>query len=277
MSAFDRSVVRRKRWTPARIRKAIALPKPVGAIDKAEEYTLGKRLPDLTPLDSLALREIADVLDVAQTAECGRTQATRWLLVPAPMWLIEALAVFEADPEDLEPNQDNERGEDDEPSVSWLAGSLQQQRQSVEAAPHIGRAARQPDLRPDRNRDHRSWQHRRITRRSAAASTVSNVDPQTTAVTISSISIRPTPAAVRARPAVLGLRHCRRQGHGHEGRRLRRPLPANTGQLLTPTEQPRFAAMLCLRATADTDVLRHLTFNGSRRAMASMARSSMLS
>jgi hypothetical protein len=129
LSALDRSVVRRKRWTPARIRKAIALPKPVGAIDKAEEYTLGKRLPDLTPLDSLALREIAenaDVLDVAQTAECGRTQATRWLLVPAPMWLIEALAVFEADPEDLEPNQDDERGEDDEPSVGWLAGSLQQ-------------------------------------------------------------------------------------------------------------------------------------------------------
>lgn len=105
------------RWTPARIRKATAYPKPEGAIRKLRDEQAGRfgPLPDLSPLERMVLRHIAnelDILDVVTPTDDGRDM-DQWMVVRAPAWLLGCLAEFEADREDLEDGHDTEPEETD--------------------------------------------------------------------------------------------------------------------------------------------------------------------
>lgn len=73
------------------------------------------------------LREIianADLLDVVTHDECGWI-SDRWLLVRAPWWLLDLLAKFEAEREDLE-DDEREPDVDDEPSLGSSDKSIDQ-------------------------------------------------------------------------------------------------------------------------------------------------------
>lgn len=99
------------RWTAARIRRAILLPKPRGAIAAYRAENAGR--PRAPRPDELALlryiAEAADLLDVGPS-DFG----TAWLLVPMPAAMLDALAEFEAELHDLEPDADDEPDTDHE-------------------------------------------------------------------------------------------------------------------------------------------------------------------
>ncbi len=98
------------RWTRTRIEKAIRCPKPKHAMLKAMEFNWGTTGRCKDPKALRALRHIAnnaDLLDVPTPADTSR-HCDRWLLIRAPEWLIDALAMFEAGLDDLEADQDAE-------------------------------------------------------------------------------------------------------------------------------------------------------------------------
>lgn len=114
------------RWTPTRIAKAMLCPKPKDAVAKAMAYEHGTLarwsfVPDQERrlLDFIASH--ADLLDLPAPHGTSWPGPVAWLLVPAPLWLLEGLAQVGADREDLEttedaePDQDGEAGSDDEP------------------------------------------------------------------------------------------------------------------------------------------------------------------
>ena len=110
------------RWTPHRIRRAVALPKPRGALSAMHDYEMGRLVgrPKPTPLELRLLEHIAtnaDLLDVPrETQPARRKDPDGWLLVPAPQWLIDALAEFGAESEDDEVDEDREADFDNEES-----------------------------------------------------------------------------------------------------------------------------------------------------------------
>lgn len=99
------------RWTAARIRRAIAHPKPQGAIAAYRAGMTGR--PRAARPDELALlryiAETADLLDVGPS-----DHGVAWLLVPMPSRMLDALAEFEAELHDLE-GDEREPDADDEP------------------------------------------------------------------------------------------------------------------------------------------------------------------
>ena len=105
----------RVRWTPARIRRAMLLPKPRGAIAKAMQTAT--EVAPTTPDQVKALQHLAEHGDfiaapVPEHHHNPNSGAPGWLLVPAPVWLLEALSTFGADAAELEPEpiEDNEDG-----------------------------------------------------------------------------------------------------------------------------------------------------------------------
>jgi hypothetical protein len=100
------------RWTAARIRRAILLPKPRGAI-AAYRTGMTARSDELVLVRHIA--ETADLIDVGPTAA-----GTAWLLVPMPAAMLDALAVIGAATEDFEDGHDREDAADGEPSIGAL-------------------------------------------------------------------------------------------------------------------------------------------------------------
>jgi hypothetical protein len=92
-----------RRWTPRRIRNALLCPKPEGAIGTAYAWKDG-RWPNrnrITDKERAALQHIVEHADLLSTST---TPGTGWLLVEAPLWVLEALCRFEAEREDDEPD-----------------------------------------------------------------------------------------------------------------------------------------------------------------------------
>lgn len=118
MSIVEADVVR---WTPNRIRKALALPKPRHAIQQMWDYQSGRLVgrPKTSPLDLRLLAYIAghaDLLDVPRPPRKEQPAAPDgWLLLPAPQWVIDALATFGSETDDHEPDADLEVDADREP------------------------------------------------------------------------------------------------------------------------------------------------------------------
>lgn len=97
------------RWTPAAIRKATPFPKPKGEVAKERAFNRGGVSRDLSSLERRLLRAIiskADLLDPVTKDERGNKE--RWLLVPARQWMLDLMAVFEVEREDLEDCVDRE-------------------------------------------------------------------------------------------------------------------------------------------------------------------------
>jgi hypothetical protein len=123
-----------QRWTPSRIRSATPFPRPRGARAEAIAYRGGGAARDLASLERRLLRAIiskADLLGPVTKDELGREE--RWLLVPAQRWMLDLMAVFEVEREDLEDGHDAEDdGCGEEPSLGssedvvdqslWAAG-----------------------------------------------------------------------------------------------------------------------------------------------------------
>ena len=116
----------RARWTPTRIRKATLLPKPRGAIAKALNhlYATDPRQASACPMERRMLdyiAEHADLIDLALPTQLEEEldepigARARWLLLPSPAWLLDALATHGAEREDHEPDEDVEADADDEP------------------------------------------------------------------------------------------------------------------------------------------------------------------
>lgn len=112
-------------WTPARIRKAMLLPKPEGAIDREIGYR-GGGTDQETDLDGRHL-----LAHIANYADVLEVDGTRWLLVSMPPKLMLLLEQLGAEHEDLEDGNDVEDGGDSEPSLGareavaqsqWAAG-----------------------------------------------------------------------------------------------------------------------------------------------------------
>lgn len=120
---------------PNRLRKGRRwIEKPHGALDRerrsqeAPPIALSNELRDL-------LRHIADNADLidyprmrgAYRSDVDRKVPTRWLLIPAPEWVVDELAVFEAGLEDLALEEDNDTS-DNEPDItrpeSMVVGDL---------------------------------------------------------------------------------------------------------------------------------------------------------
>lgn len=113
------------RWTPRRINAALRCPKPTGEIARFYRAQSGTspgsaRQPPITAMIAAFIARHADILSVPSAAAfedpwrmpgkpCG------WLLVPATTWLIDALANFDAEHADLEPDSDAEPNTDREP------------------------------------------------------------------------------------------------------------------------------------------------------------------
>lgn len=98
-------------------RTAMLIPKP----------TRRRRKPFLPALDDVGLslmlgglapRERKAMAAIAESADLLTIEDKSWLLVPAPPWLIDTLAVFGAECEDREP------GLDDEPETDLGADDL---------------------------------------------------------------------------------------------------------------------------------------------------------
>jgi hypothetical protein len=118
------------RWTLRRIRAALKCPKPTGALSRLYAYESGHlaiREPVL-PVERQLLSHIADnadLLDVPATKlEYGRP--VRWLLVPLPDALLDRLAEFGANLEDLEPDHDGEADSDREPDEDDEADGIEE-------------------------------------------------------------------------------------------------------------------------------------------------------
>lgn len=128
-----------RRMTPARIRKAMLLPKPRGALAAAASVFDGRpwlRAP--TERQVALLRHIAEhgdlidhpVIDRGSVFEPPLVVRGQWLLVPLPLEMLDELAGFEADLADLEPDlgdfePDVDREQDDadaEPSLGAPEG-----------------------------------------------------------------------------------------------------------------------------------------------------------
>lgn len=123
------------RWTPRRIQKALLCPKPMGARVRAMAFDYGPSPTiRLEPKDVRALRHIAEHADLLPGTtgvpynEFG-AKAAAWLILPAPVWLLEALATFDAASADLEPDDDREPDDppelngDDEPDLDDEPGA----------------------------------------------------------------------------------------------------------------------------------------------------------
>lgn len=101
------------RWTPRKIRNATPFPKPVGAITAALHGTYG-----LTPLHGLLayFANHADLLERGPTLAHDETDIVHrgeWLVVPVNAEILDALASFGAQLEDLEDGDDTEPEESD--------------------------------------------------------------------------------------------------------------------------------------------------------------------
>lgn len=135
------------RWTPARIVKAMLCPKPKDAIAKvmATARPAWRSDKDRPLLDYIVGH--ADILDLPAPSGTSWPEPVAWLLVPAPLWLLEGLAQVGADREDLEvtedaePDQDGEPGGDDEPD--------QHGEENDDDEPTLGWGSWSPDWRPE--------------------------------------------------------------------------------------------------------------------------------
>lgn len=110
------------RWTPRRINAALKCPKPKGAIARVWRHEGGMLDggPAVHPVELRLLAHIAntgDVLDVPAMRLEYDACPVRWLLVPMPEQLLDRLAAFGAEREDLEPDHDGEADADREPDV----------------------------------------------------------------------------------------------------------------------------------------------------------------
>lgn len=139
------------RWTPARIAKAMLVPKPRDAIAKAMAYEHGTTAHPIRSsnknrpaLDFIASH--ADILDLPAPEGTSWPPPVGWLLVPAPLWLLEALAEVGAALEDMEttedaePDHDAEAGSDDEPD--------QHDGEDADDEPTLGWECWVPDWKP---------------------------------------------------------------------------------------------------------------------------------
>lgn len=109
------------RWTTARIRKSILLPKPRNEIRKVYDLEHGRLVGQARPpIEQRLLQHFAshaDLLDVPRPRNAPPEAPEAWLLVPAPRWLIDGLAVYKSDDEDLEPSVDGEPDSDREAEI----------------------------------------------------------------------------------------------------------------------------------------------------------------
>ncbi|MCW5733492.1 MAG: hypothetical protein KIS73_05175 [Enhydrobacter sp.] len=180
MTTIAKLPTRQRRWTPAAIRAATPHPKPRGAIVKEADFRCGGPvLRDLDSKERRLLRAIidrADLLDVTTPGgishEVGavslhqpdpggafvrtalKTETVHWLLIPVERWMLELMATFEADREDLEDGADRE---DDGISGEASLGSGPDMDQSRWAAGSYGS---EPDLEegePDEEDGTREW------------------------------------------------------------------------------------------------------------------------
>ena len=93
------------KWAPEEIRAATPFPKPEGEIKKAlghEAGCYGDSKP-LADLERGVLRRIAQTADIIDAGMNGGHELPRhWLLVPAQPDLVEFLATFECEREDMD-------------------------------------------------------------------------------------------------------------------------------------------------------------------------------
>lgn len=129
-------------WTPARLRAATPRPKPRGAIARARAYEFGALLTHsrhLTRGDAVLLRYMVEHGHLEPVACRGRNPflTAGVFVVELPVWVVDALAAFEAELAEHEPDEDreddgcaepnaddqpqldqDEEGEDEEPNMA---------------------------------------------------------------------------------------------------------------------------------------------------------------